>query len=90
MMAWNAYVLLGAIVGAFLFGMNHDKVTWKTTVWFIGALLVLAWVEGRYAAEAPDDADRALIVDTWTGRKVGLLFNASHDAPDGDSASLTE
>jgi hypothetical protein len=88
MMAWQDMVLLGAIVGAFLFGMYREKVTWRTSLWFIGAVVALAWADGRYAVEAPDERDRAVIVDTWTGRKVGLLFDASRDNPEEPDRDL--
>lgn len=60
MMAWNAYVLLGAIVGALLAGMHvqdcirSNKRPWLPSLWILAAIGVLAWVEGRYAVAAPN------------------------------------
>lgn len=87
-MAWNAYVLLAALAGGVLLGLNAGRVTWKTTVAAVAGFVVLAWAAGRYGVEAPDEQDRAFIVDSWTERKVGLLFDAARDNPEEPDRGL--
>ncbi len=89
MMAWNAYVLLGAIVGSLLAGMlvqdciRSNKRSWRLSLSVWAGIILLLYADSRYGLEPTDDYDGALIVDTWTGRKVGLLFDASRDAQEG-------
>jgi hypothetical protein len=86
MMAWNAYVLLAGIVGGILLGMYSSKITWRTSLVALAGVIVLGWAAGRYGVEAADDVDRAFIVDSWTERRVGLLFDVGRDAPENDLA----
>jgi hypothetical protein len=86
MMTWNAFVLLAGIVGGLLLGLNCTRITWRTSVVALVGFVLLGWAAGRYGVEAPDEADRAFIVDAWTERRVGVLFDAGRDAPDGELA----